>query len=1067
MTSKILCLLLLFAASLAAQTVNGRIVGNVSDASGAMVPGAAVTVRHLETNVTRSAVTSDAGSYVIPNLQIGSYEVTVELAGFKRHVRGPVRLDVDQTARIDVQLETGDIADKITVEGGAAAVQTDQSSLGQVIENQTITQLPLNGRNFIRLGSLLPGTTRGAPGNSVVRGRQEGEALTVNGQRAEHNNYMLDGADNNETLFGVAVMVPSVDALQEFKVQTANYSAEFGRAAGAVINVSIKSGTNEVHGAAYEFLRNNAMDARDFFALGTPPLRRNQFGFSLGGPIVKNKLFLFGNWEALKERRANTRGFLVPSAALRNGDFSGLATLYDPATQTGTGPRTPFPGNRIPDTRIHAVSRKILPLWPAANNPDPARPYVQNFNNPLDRDAFHLRGDYHLRSSDQFMARVSSTDTEDRNPSIAFSGDSTNNKHKSGVVGWTHIFSPAMLNDARFSATLYRFELLPDGLGTDYASQLGLPSFAISPGILRHPTVSIRNIQGVGGNDAIPLFRKEISYQWVDQFTWIRGKQTLKAGIDARRFQTNNFQPQTSMGNYTFNGPFTAQTGQTYANGFGDFLLGLPQQQRILIPVGFDANRLRNTRMSLYLQDDVNVTSRLTINAGLRWERDGNWTEKNNRWAYFDFSRGEVVYPKALSIPFTIPYPHRQDDITSMKPPTNKAFAPRFGFAWRPFGGNRTVVRGAYGIFWAQPIANIMLNTALTPPPFLLRQDLVSSAARPELQFGVFPGASADQFVPRNPSLFTQNPFDFSNGYVQQWNFALERELVRNWVGQMSYVGSKGTHLERRYEGNPALPPRAGSLNDRRAYPIFRSLTLQNSNSFSTYHSLQLKAERRYRNGLSILGGYTYSKSLDDTSAWTGLGGQESQFAQDPSRLFLEKGRSGFDVRQRLTMTFLYDLPVHFQMRWAEAVLGGWQMSGILTLQSGFPLTATVGGDIPNAGTGTTRPDLVAAPNLDPSQRNIDRWFNTAAFRAPAPFTFGSAGRNILDGPGQRAFDFSMMKFFAITERHKLQFRGEFFNFPNHANFGLPNASFGNAAFGTIRSASGGREVQLALKYTF
>ncbi len=295
----------------------------------------------------------------------------------------------------------------------------------------------------------------------------------------------------------------------------------------------------------------------------------------------------------------------------------------------------------------------------------------------------------------------------------------------------------------------------------------------------------------------------------------------------------------------------------------------------------------------------------------------------------------------------------------------------------------------------------------------------------------------------------------------------MEREFISQWVGQLSYVGSKGTHLERRYEGNPALPPRAGSLNDRRAYPIFRAMTLQNSNSFSTYHSLQIKAERRYRNGMSILTGYTYSKSLDDTSAWTGLGGQESQFAQDPSRLFLEKGRSGFDLRQRFTMTFLYDLPVHFKQRVADAVLGGWQLSGILTLQTGFPFTPIAGGDTPNAGTGTTRPDLIAPANLEASDRNIDRWFNTAAFRAPAPFAFGTAGRNILDGPGLRSFDFSVMKVFRITEGHRLQFRGEFFNFPNHPNFGLPNSSFGNAAFGTIRSASGGREVQLALKYIF
>jgi hypothetical protein len=454
------------------------------------------------------------------------------------------------------------------------------------------------------------------------------------------------------------------------------------------------------------------------------------------------------------------------------------------------------------------------------------------------------------------------------------------------------------------------------------------------------------------------------------------------------------------------------------------------------------------------------------LNLGLRWERDGNWTEKYDRWAYFDFKTGQVVYPKTAQIPFTtFPYPFRFDDIESFKKPSNKAFAPRIGFAVRPFADNSTVVRGAFGVFWGQAIISVISNTVSTPPPYFLRQTLTSGSTTPELRFGIFPGASPDQLLPTNPSFFTHDPSTFTNGYVQQCNLGIERQLPQDLAVKASYVGSRGNHLDLRYEGNPALPPGPGSIQPRRRYPNIGSITVGDSVGFSTYHSLQLSAEKRFSKGLQFLAGYTWSKSLDTASSWGGLG-SENFLPQDPTRVFLDKGRSAFDLRHRFTLSFVYEIPFRPENKLLNGALGGWQATGIVTFQTGFPFTVLVNGDIPNigAGAGNTRANLVGDPRVD--NPTIDRWFNTSAFRQPDPFTYGSAGRNILDGPGRREFDFSLMKVFSFTERHRLQFRAEFFNFFNHPNYGLPNAQVGNTAFGTIRAADN-REMQFALKYVF
>lgn len=1054
-----------------AQTTTARITGIVSDSSGAVVPNARITVTNLATGIARPVASGGDGVYLVTNLVVGNYAVAVEATGFKRFEQRNVLLEVDQTVRVDVALQTGDTKESITVEGGQTLVNTDSSALGQIVDNKTIVQMPIGNRNFMALATLVPGATTGAPGNDVNRTRQENVSLSVNGQRVEHNNFMLDGVDNNATLFGNAVVVPSLDAVQEFKVQTSSYSAEYGRAAGAVVNVALKNGTNQIHGALFEFLRNDKLDANgffpNFFGNRRLPLRQNVFGASAGGPAIKNKLFWFANYEALRRRDQNVAGALVPTAAQRSGDFSGLPTIYDPLEINAQNARVPFPGNRIPSSRIAGPAQKLAALYPQPNVVgEISRNYQQTVSSPSDRDQIHGRADWQITSRDSLMGRYSWTDREDLANAILYNGQLTTNKHKGGVLAYTKVLTPMTLNEIRFGFTRYRFGLIPDGLGRDFPTELGLPSLASSDDLKRFPSVSVTNFAAFGGNAAIPLLRDEDVYQIIDQFTWIRGKHAIKIGGDWRKYANSNFQPQNSAGQYTFNGSFTGERGRQYANGLPDLLLGFPQSQNILNPIGFDAGRLRNQKLSLYMQDDWNFSSRLTLNLGVRWERDGAWTDAKNRWSVFDYATGTVAYAKDAPIEVDLRYPISRWRDNTLRRAINNNLAPRLGLAWRPFGGNRTVVRSAYGIFWAQPIANVQLQQTLNPP-FLLRTDLTSGTTTPELRFGVFPSVNPSSLVPAIPALATMSPDNYLNGYTQQWNFGIEQALATNMVARLSYVGSKGTHLERRQEGNPALPPTAGAIQARRLYPRIAGIVDQTSNSNSTYHGLQFSFERRFQRGLQFTANYTWSKSLDDTSSWTGLGGQESAFAQDPSRLFLEKGLSGFSVAHRFTSTILYELPWRFDNKIVHGFLGGWQASSIVAIQSGFPLSINTQGDLANAGTRIVRANVNGPWELSGDNRGIDQWFLRSAFAAPASFTFGNSARNLVTAPGLVNIDLTAMKAFRIVEGHTLQFRAEMYNFPNHTNLGLPNQTFGSPAFGTIRGNAQPRNIQLALKYIF
>jgi hypothetical protein len=1059
--------------SLPGQGGAGSIVGVVSDSSSAVIPAASVTITNLGTNQQRKTATGADGAYVAGNLPVGQYEIAVEVQGFKRFVQKPVTLSVDQTARVDALLQPGQVSESITVDAAAPIIASEQSSVGQVVDNKTIVELPLNGRNFIRLGSLIPGTTRGAPADGTLRSRQGGEALTANGMRSSYNNYMLDGIDNNEMQLGGVVLLPSIDALQEFKVQTANYTAEYGRGAGAVVNVVMKSGTNALHGSVYEFLRNDKLDARNTFAPSRNPLRRNQFGFAVGGPVYipklydgRNRTFFFFNYEGLRERRGVTSGAIVPTSAQRAGNFSGLPTVYDPLTLDAQGSRTPFAGNVIPGSRISGITNNVMKDMPLPNNADPARNNLQNFSKPIDANQWHLRADQKLTDNDQISVRLSYSNSEDIARAIAYNSQTTANRPRGALAAYSRVFSPTAVNDLRFGYQRYGFELLPEGIGQDLVTPLGLPVYGADPSVLRYPGITIRNFSGMGGNVAIPVFRNAHTYELIDNVSWHLGRHTLKFGGDLRWYQYNNKQPQTVAGQYIFNGPFTGVRGGQYANGLPDMLLGFPNQQAILNMTGYHPQYVRNTRLNLFVQDDIQVSRNLTMNIGLRWERDGSWTEKYNRWGYLDFGTGELVYPKDVSTPFaSFPYPYRLNGTQNITRPTNKAFAPRIGLAFRPSSDNRTVIRSAFGIFWAQSASNPVVNASITPPPFFLRQTDISGTTTPELQFGVFKTVSGSSLIPTVPTFFTLDPYDFRSGYVSQWNLGVEHQLLDDLGLKASYVGSRGNHLELRYEGNAALPPAAGAVQSRRLLPKFGSITMTVPAGISTYHSLQLTAEKRFSKGLQFLAGYTWAKSLDTASSWGGFG-SENFLPQNPQRWDLEKGRSAHDLCHRFTLSYLYKLPFRFKNKFLDYTLAGWENSGIVSLQTGFPFTVLVGGDIANIGASgsNTRANVVGDWHV--AEQNINAWFNKAAFAQPAAYTYGNAGRNILDGPGNKAFDMTLNKAFRFTERQLLQLRAEFFNTFNHPNYGLPNAVAGNTAMGTIRSADN-REMQIGLKYIF
>jgi hypothetical protein len=1065
-----------------AQDPTGAIEGQVSDSSKASV-AAHVTVENLATGFQKEGQSEDNGLFRIPLLPVGQYRVRVEAPHFSTFTQAPVTVNLGQSVRLDINLTVAAVQASITVSSDAPQVDTVTNVLGAVVTGREIVDLPLNGRNFTQLGLLQSGAAPLTSGLTQAGGPlRQGETYAVNGSRPEQNLYTVDGGQIvNRMDGGFALRVP-VDAVAEFRILTQTATPEFGGTGGAVTAVVTRSGTNHVHGSAYEFLRNDRLDTRNFFSQEVQPLKQNQFGGTLGGPLRRDKLFLFGYYEGYRNRQGQTTSAIVPSTAQRAGNFSGSGT---PLLNLAAG-GTPFPGNQLP--AINPVAQNILGFYPLPNAG--TNLYQTTVVATNDYDQAGARLDYDASANDQLFARFSFSGGYDVNPvSVRGSpvpGFPTRDdlKTHSAELAETHTFSPTVTNSFRASYLRYVFlfdlrlnQTPPSELGFGYpsANSLGQGS----------PFFNVSGFSPVGGAITGPRNSVQNSFEEQDNLSWINGAHSMKFGAELLRTQINMFQAIAPNAFFIFASTFPTN------NSIANLELGAP----VTFYQGLgDFNRgLRDWNVGLYAQDEWRVTSRLTLNYGLRYESVQPITEIQNRLNGFVPGVQSTVYPNA---PTGVLFPGDAGIASGIAQSTN-AFMPRVGFAWDPTGSGKWAVRSAYGIFYDQfqngpGVASQAPVSALPWAQFVQYSGpAIANFANP-FQGHAYP--QANTFV-RPSTVFGMDPTARAP-YSQNWNFGIQRSLGSDFVLEVRYVGAKGTHLPRNIEANPAIyGPGATAQNadQRRLYAgcvtpglppcTLSTVGLLSDITNSTYHSAQVSLQRRFHAGLGFNVSYWYSKSLDYLSSMN-LAGASSQplagandLAQNPFNLRAEHGPSLFDARHRFVASGSWAPHVSNSAPQAVRVLAdNWQLNLIASLNSATPFTvydstntSLQANSPPISGITASRPDLVGDPNNGP--HTVNQWLSASAFHRLNPQTqagqFGNAGRNIARGPAFADLDLSLFRTFPLTESVRLEFRAEAFNVANHANFGLPVADLNSPNFGQILSAGSPRLIQFALKLIF
>jgi hypothetical protein len=1074
-----------------AQQETATITGEVRDANGSVVPKATITVTNVETNVSIRSETNDQGLYTVPSLKPGPYSITVEKAGFKKSVRSGVTLQVNQVARLDVNMQVGELTTAVEIVEAATLLETETSSRGSVIDQKKIVDLPLNGRDYNQLALLSPGVLPGTPRLASVNFKG---VLNVNGNRTFNNVFLLDGVDNisySNSFRGenVQLVQPSIEALQEFKIQTNAYSAEFGRSSGAVVNATIKSGTNNIHGSLYEFLRNDALDANNFFsnALSAPkPVRkRNQFGAAVGGPLLKNRTFWFADYEGLREREGAPRVRVVPTAAEKAGLFS--TAVVDPFASG----RPEFGKNAagqwvIPQNRWDPVGAAIVNLIPNPTNIVGGVPVVASTPVTSTRqDQFDVRIDHQFASNITLFGRYSFVDTNTFRPAplLGLAEGSFNdafganlNRSQGLALGLTWTFSPSFVGDFRFGFARGNYFTNPPNFGVDGAAAIGLKNVPNDPAIVGGvPKVNIQGFDAVGRHTSTPQFQTPRSWNPRASFNWTRGAHFIKFGTEFLHVQTRINDLNATIGRMNFENRFTNRA-------VGDLLLGLPSQ---LALTSFTVMDQGQDMQFYFIQDDYKLTSKLTLNLGLRYEYATPPREKNNQFANFDPATGAMVFAKDGDI----------FDRSLIHPDRNN-FAPRFGFAWSPT--SLVVVRGAYGIFFTHTVRQGREGLLGFNPPFLVDNLLqtgvtggaaVASAAPFRLVNG-YPAGLLDpnSLNPTNVLRRAQDP-NQRTPYIQQYNFGVQYELFKDLLLDVAYVGNKGTKLNgfRNLNQRAVITNANGSQSaGARPFPAFGDIQWMENRVGSSYNSLQARLEKRFSKGLTGLVSYTWGKALTGapdhiSTSGGGAGFDTGTFRepQDGNNLRADRGLAEFDIKHRFVASYVWELPFgkgrRFGADWnnaADLLLGGWQLTGIHALQSGLGLTATLGGGsvLNIGGERRARPNLVGDPELPESQRTLQRWFNTDAFQpafTPSPQAFGSAGVGIMRGPGSINFDYTLAKNFHLTERNYFQFRTELFNAFNRANFGPPNIARDSNGFGQILTAGNARIIQFGLKFYF
>jgi len=1088
--SFLFALLMLCSTAASAQQETATITGEIKDANGAVVPKATITVTNVETNISLKSETNDQGVYTVPSLKPGPYSITVEKAGFKKTLRSGVTLQVNQVVRVDVAMQVGELETVVEIVEAATLLETETSSRGSVIDQKKIVDLPLNGRDYNQLALLSPGVLPGTPRLASVNFKG---VLNVNGNRTFNNVFLLDGVDNisySNSFRGenVQLVQPSIEALQEFKIQTNAYSAEFGRSSGAVVNATIKSGTNSIHGSVYEFLRNDALDANNFFsnALSAPkPVRkRNQFGAAVGGPLIKNRTFWFGDYEGLREDEGVPRVRLVPTAAEKAGLFS--SAVVDPFAAG----RPEFSKNAagqwvIPESRWDPVGAAIVKLIPNPTNIVNNVPvYASTPVTSTRQDQFDVRVDHQFATNITFFGRYSFVDTNTFRPaplpglgegSFNDAFGANLNRSQGLAFGLTWTFSPSLVGDFRFGFARGNYFTNPPNFGVDGAAAIGLKNVPNAPEITGGvPKVNIQGFDAVGRHTSTPQFQTPRSWNPRASFSWNRGLHFIKFGTEFLHVQTRINDLNATVGRMNFENRFTNRA-------VGDLLLGLPSQ---LALTSFTVMDQGQNMQFYFIQDDYKITSKLTLNLGLRYEYATPPVEKDNQFANFDPVTGKEVFAKDGGI-FE----------RSLIHPDRNNFAPRFGFAWSPT--SQWVVRGAYGVFFTHTVRQGREGLLGFNPPFLvdnLLQTTVSGAAAvaTAAPFRLVNGYPAGLLDPTTLAPTIGRRAQDANQrtpYIQQYNFGIQYELMKDLLLDVAYVGNKGTKLNgfRNLNQRAVIQNANGSQSaGARPYPTFGDIQWMENRVGSSYNSLQARLEKRFSRGLTGLISYTWGKALtgspDHISTSGGGAGVDTgtfREPQDGNNLRADRGLAEFDIKHRFVASYIWELPFgngrRFGNDWnkaADLLLGGWQVTGIHVLQGGLGLTATLGGaSVLNiGGERRARPNLIGDPVLPESQRTLGRWFNTDAFQpafTPSPQAFGTAGVGIMRAPGLVSFDFTLAKNFNLTERRYFQFRTEMFNAFNRANFFPPNIARDSSGFGSILLAGNARIVQFGLKFYF
>ncbi len=1106
----LLFILFLTPTAAVAQISNATLLGTVTDSSGAVISGATVEVKNLATLATRSTTTANDGEYVIPDLSPAHYSITIKTKGFKTYNNPDIQLTVAQRALINATLEVGDVGQQVTVASAAPMVETAESSVGQVVNTSSVELMPLNGRNFWQLTNLTPGATYtpGGQGTATNGGsiRATVVNVTINGTAPNMIGWFLDGSFITEMQRGGTMIQPNVDALQEFKVESANTAAEYGHTPN-VVNAALKSGTNELHGSAFEFLRNSAFDARNFFykpPVGSTqtiePYRRNQYGFAIGGPIRKDKTFFFADLERTGLLQGVDFNNIVPSLAERGGNFSQLLAGSKPTPILNPATYQPFPGNIIPTSMITPQAQFFVPYMPLPNTVQGATSYSAETNDQL---LHQIRAD--MRLDEQISAgttlmghySVNNNNESDPNQYPTMGVYPLHSLAQNATVSLIHIFSPKWINSARVSYYRDYFYFSGSFQGTNINQEAGVQGFNDTTSVYGFPEITVTGYSNFTGSpfDQRPKQNRIRDWQYADDMSYSSGKHNIKFGFDWIHEDAGFINGSSAVGIFNFLGTYSK-------DAFADLLLGVPNS--VTRDYFKQLNGDTGDFPGLYVQDNFRVTQNLTLNLGARVEWNGFYNGVRGQKSAFDPATQKLVIPSSIDpsvqsltaslmqlfsdrIEYT-----KSVGLPNSIQPVQTNWAPRIGFAWRPFGGTRLVIRSGFGIFYTFPDSNTINNTVATIP-FIAAATVFNDSppVSPSRTFGNFflgqpnvtPNPNPGQACPfgfvavscSTPTVDTGAIVDHSEA-IDEWNFAVQYQISKSTSLDVSYVGNKTSHMNQNIGTNDPLPG-AGVIQNRRPYPQWGTFIYAEFQGNGFYDALQAKYEARNFHGVNTLLSWAYSKCID-----TGT----EQAGTTLALLNSYRAPCDYDLRQAFAGSFDYALPFGKGKQFlsnvnglANQIIGGWQMTGIVTLRTGLPFTPVINGDNANTGVSNQPPVVIGSPTYvgQPSC-----WFYvaanpscvtlapsaTSAFAMPAQYTYGDGARNILRANGLKQVDFTVMKMFPITEKRFLQFRAEMFNILNHPTFAAPSTAINSASGGTVTSTlNAARIIQLALKFQF